>query len=103
MRIGSYRQRCCGCTGVSVADPRPANEGEWIAVNSLLNAEGLRRLVTEMVTNFTSFAPLGTVLVAMLGVGVAEHSGLLSASMRALVLNRSPNCYLRGSLCRHHV
>lgn len=79
-----------GALGVSVADPRPANEGEWIAVNSLLNAEGLRRLVTEMVTNFTNFAPLGTVLVAMLGVGVAEHSGLLSASMRALVLNRSP-------------
>ncbi|MGO2391074.1 MULTISPECIES: AbgT family transporter [unclassified Halomonas] len=76
--------------GVSVADPRPANAGEWITVNSLLNAEGLRRLITEMVTNFTGFAPLGTVLVAMLGVGVAEHSGLLSASMRALVLNRSP-------------
>ncbi|MFB9146813.1 AbgT family transporter [Halomonas alkalicola] len=79
-----------GALGVSVADPRPANEGEWIAVNSLMNADGLRRLVTEMVTNFTGFAPLGTVLVAMLGVGVAEHSGLLSASMRALVLNRSP-------------
>lgn len=79
-----------GALGVSVADPRPANEGDWIAVNSLLNAEGLRRLITEMVTNFTGFAPLGTVLVAMLGVGVAEHSGLLSASMRALVLNRSP-------------
>lgn len=79
-----------GALGVSVADPRPANEDELIAVNSLLNAEGLRRLVTEMVTNFTGFAPLGTVLVAMLGVGVAEHSGLLSASMRALVLNRSP-------------
>lgn len=79
-----------GALGVSVADPRPANEGEWIAVNSLLNAEGLRRLITGMVTNFTGFAPLGTVLVAMLGVGVAEHSGLLSASMRALVLNRSP-------------
>lgn len=79
-----------GALGASVADPRPANEGEWIAVNSLLNAEGLRRLITEMVTNFTGFAPLGTVLVAMLGVGVAEHSGLLSASMRALVLNRSP-------------
>ncbi|MCC5883382.1 MAG: AbgT family transporter [Halomonas sp.] len=79
-----------GALGVSVADPRPANEGEFIAVNSLLNAEGLRRLLTEMVTNFTGFAPLGTVLVAMLGVGVAEHSGLLSASMRALVLDRSP-------------
>ncbi|MCE8020217.1 AbgT family transporter [Halomonas sp. MCCC 1A11036] len=79
-----------GALDVSVADPRPANEGERLAVNSLLNAEGLRRLVTEMVTNFTGFAPLGTVLVAMLGVGVAEHSGLLSASMRALVLDRSP-------------
>ncbi|MGL6213311.1 AbgT family transporter [Billgrantia desiderata] len=79
-----------GALGVSVADPRPANEGELIAVNSLLNAEGLRRLITEMVANFTGFAPLGTVLVAMLGVGVAEHSGLLSASMRALVLDRSP-------------
>lgn len=79
-----------GALGVAVADPRPANEGEWIAVTSLMNAEGLRRLVTEMVANFTGFAPLGTVLVAMLGVGVAEHSGLLSASMRALVLDRSP-------------
>ncbi|WP_447529547.1 AbgT family transporter [Vreelandella sp. TE19] len=79
-----------GALDVSVADPRPANEGEWITVNSLLNADGLRRLITEVVTNFTGFAPLGTVLVAMLGVGVAEHSGLLSAAMRALVLNRSP-------------
>src|SRR6056297_3095158 len=40
----------------------------------------------ELVTNFTSFAPLGTVLVAMLGVGVAQKSGLLGAVIRALVL-----------------
>jgi len=40
-----------------------------------------------MVTNFTSFVPLGTVLVAMLGVGVAEGSGLLSSALRALVLS----------------
>ncbi|WP_136249216.1 AbgT family transporter [Halomonas borealis] len=80
-----------GALDVSVADPRPTNEGESIAVNSLLNADGLRLLLTELVNNFTSFAPLGTVLVAMLGVGVAEHSGLLSASMRALVLGRSPH------------
>ncbi|WP_163558518.1 AbgT family transporter [Halomonas sp. NO4] len=79
-----------GALGVAVPDPRPANEGEWIAVNSLMNADGLRRLITGVVANFTGFAPLGTVLVAMLGVGVAEHSGLLSASMRALVLDRSP-------------
>ena len=44
---------------------------------SLMNGEGLRYIVTSLVTNFTGFVPLGTVLVALLGVGVAEGSGLL--------------------------
>ncbi|MCV5839348.1 AbgT family transporter, partial [Escherichia coli] len=35
------------------------------------------------------FAPLGTVLVAMLGVAIAEYSGLLSAAMRGLVMGAS--------------
>ena len=80
-----------GAFGVSVADPRPigatgrAPDG-MIEVISLLSAEGLQRIVTGLVTNFTGFAPLGTVLVALLGVAVAEHSGLLSAAMRGLVL-----------------
>src|SRR5690625_6089273 len=43
-------------------------------------------IVENMVTNFTSFAPLGVVLVALLGVGVAEHSGLISAAIRGLIL-----------------
>lgn len=54
---------------------------------SLLNAEGLRKILSNAVTNFTSFAPLGTVLVAMLGVGVAEGTGLIQASLRKLVLS----------------
>ncbi len=53
---------------------------------SLLSIDGLHRILTEMVTNFTSFAPLGTVLVALLGIGVAEGSGLIGAGMRLLVL-----------------
>jgi aminobenzoyl-glutamate transport protein len=61
--------------------------GETIRPVSLLNGDGLRRIITTMVTNFTSFVPLGTVLVAMLGVGVAEGSGLISAGLRALVLS----------------
>ena len=83
-----------GYFDVSVADPRPegasgrAADG-MIKVISLLNAEGLQRIVTGLVTNFTGFAPLGTVLVAMLGVAVAEHSGLLSTAMRAMVMNAS--------------
>src|SRR5690606_24169690 len=53
---------------------------------SLLNAEGLRRIVQNLVSNFAGFAPLGTVLVALLGVGVAEHSGLIRAGIRGIVL-----------------
>lgn len=46
-------------------------------------------IVSNLVTNFTGFTPLGTVLVALLGVGIAERSGLLSAGMRALVMGAS--------------
>ena len=42
---------------------------DTVSAISLLNAEGIRRMLSQAVTNFTSFAPLGTVLVAMLGVG----------------------------------
>ncbi|ARE85785.1 p-aminobenzoyl-glutamate transport protein [Clostridium formicaceticum] len=58
-----------------------------VAAISLLTVEGIRRIFAEAVTNFTSFAPLGTVLVAMLGVGVAEGTGLVQASLRKLVLS----------------
>ena len=77
--------------GLSVIDPRPegakgrAPDGV-IEVVSLMSAEGLQKIVTGLVTNFTGFAPLGTVLVAILGVSVAEHSGLLSAAMRGMVM-----------------
>ena len=75
----------------SAPDPRPegaagrAPDG-IIEPVSLLNGDGLRMIIENMVTNFTSFAPLGVVLVALLGVGVAEHSGLISACIRGMVL-----------------
>ncbi|MGS0743617.1 AbgT family transporter [Glaciimonas sp. GG7] len=77
--------------GVQVPDPRPpgvagrADDG-MITVVNLLSATGLAKIVTHLVSNFTNFVPLGTVLVAMLGVGVAEHSGLLSAALRGVVI-----------------
>lgn len=76
--------------GVSAADPRPGQEGVIITVNSLLSGDGIRWMVSNLVTNFTGFAPLGTVLVAILGVGVAERSGMLSALMRGMVMGASP-------------
>ncbi|KXZ39458.1 aminobenzoyl-glutamate transport protein [Alkalithermobacter thermoalcaliphilus JW-YL-7 = DSM 7308] len=54
---------------------------------SLLNPDGIRFIFSKAVSNFTGFAPLGTVLVAMLGVGVAEGTGLISALLRKVVLN----------------
>lgn len=83
-----------GYFDVSVLDPRPegakGREADGvIEVISLLNADGLRRIVTSLVTNFTGFAPLGTVLVALLGVSLAEHSGLLSTIMRSMVMGAS--------------
>jgi aminobenzoyl-glutamate transport protein len=73
-------------SGVSVDDPRPGKQGEQFVVRSLLDAEGIRWMFSSLVTNFTGFTPLGTVLVALLGVGVAERSGLLTAAVRAMVL-----------------
>ena len=66
---------------------------ETIRPVSLLTIDGLHRILTGLVTNFTSFAPLGTVLVAMIGIGVAESSGLIGTLMRLLVLN-SPRALL---------
>ncbi len=56
-----------------------------IGVVSLLTPEGIRYMFTSAIKNFTSFAPLGTVLIALLGVGVAEGSGLISTLLRKLV------------------
>lgn len=83
-----------GALGWAVPDPRPEGaagraEDGMIRAVSLLNGDGLRQIVENMVTNFTGFVPLGTVLVSLLGVGVAERSGLLAAGIRLLVL-RAP-------------
>ncbi|MGL6166879.1 MAG: AbgT family transporter, partial [Fusobacteriaceae bacterium] len=63
-----------------------AGQEVTISAKSLMNAEGIRYMINSMVKNFTSFAPLGTVLVALLGVGVCEGTGLMSAVIRKVVL-----------------
>ena len=77
---------------VAVMDPRPEGakgraEDGMIYVVNLLNGEGLARIVENLVKNFTGFVPLGTVLVALLGVGIAEYSGMISAALRGMVMN----------------
>jgi aminobenzoyl-glutamate transport protein len=73
--------------GLSAVHP---GTGKPVVPVSLLTIAGLHRMMTEMVTNFTGFAPLGTVLVAMLGIAVAEGSGLIGASLKLVVVSAPP-------------
>ena len=57
-----------------------------VSVVSLLTRDGLQYIFTSAVNNFTTYAPLGMVLVAMLGVGVAEQSGMIHALLKRAVL-----------------
>ena len=64
----------------------PALDGErTLAVENQLSGSSLATFLASMVTNFTGFAPLGLVLVAMLGVGVAERTGFIVAVLRSLL------------------
>jgi len=69
--------------GVTVLHPK---DGSTIAAVNLLSRDGIRRMLTDAVRNFVGFAPLGTVLVAMIGIGVAEATGLIGVAMRAFVM-----------------
>ncbi len=61
--------------------------GETITPVNLFSVEGIHLILKNLVVNFTSFAPLGTVLVSLLGIGIAEGTGLIGAALRLLVLS----------------
>jgi aminobenzoyl-glutamate transport protein len=63
-------------------DPRT---GLPIQINNQLRGESLAAFLATMTSTFVNFHPLGVVLVAMLGVGVAEHTGFINAGLKALL------------------
>ncbi|MGW7691072.1 AbgT family transporter [Streptomyces asiaticus] len=65
---------------VSAVDPAG---GKTVAVRSLISVDGVRSMINDAITNYATFPPLGTILVVMLGVAVADRSGLLAAMLRA--------------------
>ncbi|MEL6772662.1 MAG: AbgT family transporter [Bacteroidota bacterium] len=69
---------------VEFADINPRT-GEPLRVDNLLTGTALTTFLSQMVTIFTSFAPLGVVLVAMLGVGVADEAGYFNTSIKLLL------------------
>ena len=73
--------------GVTVDYTDAAGESVVVEAVSLMTGDGLAYIFNSAVTNFTGFAPLGTVLVAMLGVGVAEWTGLIGTTLKRLLQN----------------
>ncbi len=75
--------------GVSVLKPGTGGEtdvaADFIVVENLLTKEGIQRIFTSMVNVFATFPPLGLVLVVMLGIGVAEHTGMIAVALRLFV------------------
>ena len=78
----------CAALGVS-ATGNLVSGGELkettVTAVSLLTKDGLKYIFTSAVNNFTTYAPLGMVLVAMLGVGVAEQSGMIDSLLKKAV------------------
>lgn len=72
----------CAALDVSVSHPQ---RDETIRAYNLLSREGIQWIFTSAVRNFTGFPPLGVVLVALIGVGVAEKVGLFAALLKALI------------------
>jgi aminobenzoyl-glutamate transport protein len=75
--------------GVTPAEPPPASayvpHTETIAVESLLSTDGIRFIFTSFVDNFNNFSAVGVIIIAMIGVGLAEEAGLIGALIRRIV------------------
>jgi aminobenzoyl-glutamate transport protein len=65
-------------------------ENATASVTSLMTVDGLRFMLTTVVSNFLGFTAVGVIIVAMVGVGLAEESGLIKALIRKLVIVAPP-------------
>lgn len=77
-----------GMEAVGLSAERP-DDGETVAVQSLVSVAGVQMMVTDAIENFITFPPLGIVLAVMLGVSVAERAGMLGTLLRATIV-RAP-------------
>ncbi len=81
---------------VQFADVHPTT-GEPVRIQNQLTGEALAAFMAQLVPTFTGFAPLGVVLVALLGVGVAERTGFINTGLR-LILGFTPKSLLTPML-----
>lgn len=69
----------CDIYGLSIT---LASSGEEIRVQNLLSADGMRWMIQNLITNFTGFTPLGMAVIAIFGLGLANHSGFIECKHR---------------------
>ncbi len=65
-----------------LVDPR---NGQQLVINNQLSGSAITQFLSSLVTNFSHFHPIGVVLVSMLGIGVAEHTGFINTGLRAML------------------
>ena len=63
-------------------------ETQVVTINNLFNRTGLQYLVSNMINNFINFAPLGTLIVGLMGVGVAYKSGFLNSFFKMVTKDK---------------
>jgi len=83
-------------SGISFSEIDPRS-GDPIQIRNLLSGAAMTQFMADMVRTFVNFPPLGVVLVAMLGLGVAEHTGFINAMLRA-ILSVTPKMLLTPAL-----
>ena len=59
--------------------------GAPIEVTNMMSPAALVTLLTKMVTNYTGFPPLGMVIVATLGIGIADGSGYINTGLKKIL------------------
>ena len=82
---GGSTQPSGGLPDASIQEGEYEIVTETAAIQSLLSADGIRFMFTSFVANFRNFAAVAIILVVMIGVGLAEASGLIGALIRKLV------------------
>ena len=60
--------------------------GKTYHAKNILTRDGLFWAISSMVKNFINFAPLGIVLVGMLGIGIAERTGFIGSALKAMLM-----------------
>ena len=83
-------------SGMNFTETKP-NATEPVKITNMLSQENIANFLTTMVQEFANFPPLGIVLVALLGVAVAEHSGFVNACLKSM-LNITPTRLLTPML-----